>query len=150
MSIVSAIKTILEADATLAAAATGGIWDWDETGRLGLNLTNTPGAFDANGIIKPAIMVKLRSSIPDYNLADDNTQYVSLRHNVEIWLYQDTGYITIESMRLRVYALLHTKQVTGEGVFKIEWQGDVRGERDTEIDANVERSDYLVRARRSV
>lgn len=150
MSIVSAIKAILEADATLAAAATGGIWDWDETGRLGLNLTNTPTAFDGNGIIRPAIMVKLRSSIPDYDLADDDGQYVSLRHNVEVWIYQDTGYTTIETMRYRVYTLLHTKRVANEGVFQMLWQGDIRGNRDTEIDANVERSDYLVRARRSV
>lgn len=150
MSIVSAIKAILEADATLSAAATGGIFDWDETGRLGISLTETPTAFDANGIIKPTIMVKIRSSIPDYDLADDDGQYVSLRHNVECWFYQDTGYTTIETMRNRVYALLHTKRVAGEGVFKMLWQGDIRGNRDTEIDANVERSDYQVRARRSV
>lgn len=150
MSILSAVKAILEADATLLGAATGGIWDWDETGRLGLSLTNTPGAFDANGIIKPAIMVKLRSSTPDYDLADDTNQYVTTRDMIEIWLYQDTGYGAIDTMRARVYALLHAKQLTNNGVFAIRWAGDIRNARDTEIDANVERSDFAIRARRSV
>lgn len=140
MSMLSLIKTRLEADATLLASATGGIYDFDETGRMGINRTNTPAAFDSNGIIKPCVLLRLRSSVPDGYLADDPTQYRSLRENIECWFYQDSGYTTIETMRNRVYALLHARPVTG--AMQLYWTGDVRGERDTDIDASVERSDF--------
>jgi hypothetical protein len=149
LSILSSAKTLLEADATLLAAATGGVYDYDETGRLGINRTTTPGAFSSAGIIKPCVLLKLRSSTPDYDLADDANQYVSLREMLEVWLYQDAAFAAIETMRNRVYVLLHAKQFGG--AFMCYWQGDIRpGIRDTEIDAYVERSDYLVRAKRSV
>ena len=147
MSALSAAKTILEADAALLATATGGVWDFDETGRLGLSRTLTGGAFDGNGILKPCVLLKLRSSTPDSILADDATKYVSVRELLEVWFYQDTGYTSIETMRNRVYALLHSVQLSG--TFQCRWRGDVRGQRDTDIDASVERSDYIVYRARS-
>lgn len=140
MSVLSLIKTRLEADATLLATATGGVYDFDETGRMGINRTNTAAAFDSNGIIKPCVLLKLRSSVPDGYLADDPTQYRSMRYNIEVWLYQDSGYTTIETMRSRIYALLHARPVTG--AIQLYWTGDVRNERDTSLDASVERSDF--------
>lgn len=148
MSVLSAAKTILEADATLVAAATGGIWDYDETGRLGINRTTTPAAFDSNEILKPCVLLKLRSSTPDGILADDASQYTSVREMLEVWFYEEEGYTNIETMRNRVYALLHAQQLTG--TFQVLWQGDVRGQRDVEMDASVERSDYLAITSKSV
>ena len=113
MSALAAAKAILEADATLLATATGGVWDFDETGRLGLSRQSTPAAFDANLTIKPCILVKSRSTNPDYILADDANKYVSTREILEIWLYQDSGYSTIETMKLRIHILLHTVQLVG-------------------------------------
>jgi hypothetical protein len=149
MSILSSAKALLEADSTLTTAATGGVWDFDETGRLGINRTANAAAFDATLIIKPCVLLKLRSSTPDYILADDSSQYVSLREMLEVWFYQANGFSSIETMRNRVYALLHTKQFGG--AFQCLWAGDVRFPvRDTDLDAFVERSDYTVRAKRSV
>lgn len=141
-------KTILEADSTLLATATGGIWSFDETGRMGINRTANAAAFTSAGIIKPCVLLKLRSSIPDYVLADDANQYVSLSDHIEAWFYSDNSYTAIETMKLRVFALLHTKQL---GAFQCLWDGDVRpGIRDTDLDAFVEISSYKVRAKRSV
>ncbi len=148
MSTLSAAKAILEADATLLATATGGVWDFDETGRLGLSRTVTPAAFDSNGRIKPCVLLKLRSSTPDSHLRDDAGQYSSTVDMLEVWFYQDAGYDSIETMRNRVYALLHAKQLTG--AFAVHWAGDVRGQRDVELDASVERSQYQVFTARSV
>lgn len=146
---VAAIKAVLEADATLLATATGGIFDWDETGRQGLSRTATPGAFDSNQVIKPTVLVKLRSAVPDGQLADDASQYVSLREVIEIWLYADNSYSAIETMRDRVYVLLHGKQI--DGSFVVRWVGDVRpGIRELDLDAFVERSDYMAVVKRSV
>ena len=149
MSTQSAIKARLEADATLVATATGGIYDFDETGRLGINRGNTPAAFDATtGVIKPTVLVRLRSRNPDFVLQDDTSQYQSVRDMVELWFYQDSGYTTIETMRDRCFALLHATQVTG--AFAVRWAGDIRGQYDFELNASVERSDYQVNTRRSV
>ena len=148
MSALSAAKAILEADATLLAAATGGVWDFDETGRLGLSRTLTPAAFDASGRIEPCVLLKLRSSTPDHVLRDDVGQYSSVVEMLEVWFYEDAGYSQIETMRNRVYTLLHAQQLTG--TFAVHWAGDVRGQRDVELDANVERSQYQVHTYRSV
>lgn len=148
MSALSSIKTRLEADATLLATATGGIWDFTETGRLGINRTNTPSAFDAVGIIKPCVLLRLRSATPDGVLQDDSGQYQSVREVVEIWFYEDSGYSVIETMRTRCYVLLQATQVTG--VFAIRWAGDIRSQIDFDLNASVERSDYSVVTYRSV
>lgn len=148
MSIETTIATLLAADATLLATATGGVHSFDSTGRLGINRTNTPTAFDSNGIIKPCVLVRLRSSNPDYALQDDSSQYVAMRSMVETWLYQDSGYSTIETMHDRIYALLHAQRFGG--LFRCEWAGTIRGQYDYEINASVARADWLCIGKRSV
>jgi len=148
VSTLSAAKAVLEADATLLATATGGIWDYDETGRLGISRTTTPAAFDSNERIKPCVLLKLRNRRADGELRDDAGQYSSVSEILEVWCYEDTGYSNIETMRDRVYALLHAQQLTG--TFQALWVQDITQQRDIEIDASVERSDYQVFSSRSV
>lgn len=148
MTVLSTVKAILEADTTLLAAASGGVWDAAETGPDGINRTSTTAAFDSNLVIKPCVFLKLRSSVPDYILADDENQYVSVREMIEVWCYQNSGYATIETMRLRIYALLHAKQLAG--TFAVRWQGDIQPFRDIDLKANGLRSDYLAVVKRSV
>lgn len=148
MSIESTIKTLLAADATLLATATGGVHSFDSVGRMGINRTNVPSAFDSNGIIKPCVLVRLRNSNPDPALQDDTGQYVATRSIVETWLYQDSGYSTIETMHDRIYALLHAQRVTG--LFRCEWAGTIRSQYDYELNASVERADWLCVGKRSV
>lgn len=138
----SSAKTILEADATLLALATGGVWDWNETGRMGINRSNsaTSAAFTA-GIIKPCLMLKLRSSVAFGDIADDVERVTGARDMLEVWAYQDSGYSTIQSMLARVYTLLQGKQLGG---FVCRWAQDIQPLRDIEMDANVERADYAV------
>ncbi len=141
MSAVSTVKAVLEADATLLATATGGVWDYDETGRLGINRTTTPGAFGANGILKPCILVKGRSAVADGLLADDAAQYASVRETVELWLYEDAGTTAIETMASRARKDLHGVQL--DGTFGCWWQQDIDGRDDT-MSASFRRSDYLI------
>ncbi len=147
MSALSAAKAILEADATLLATATGGVWSFDETGRLGLSRTLTPAAFDSTGRIKPCVLLKVRSRGPFGGIADGGSQFVATREVLEVWLYEDTGYANIDIMRDRVFTLLHNVQLSGS--FACLWEWDVRGARDTDLDASVERSDYAVIGKRS-
>jgi len=147
LSALSAAKALLEADATLLATATGGVWDYDETGHLGINRTTTSAAFDSNEIIKPCVLLKSRSSEPDQSLVDEGARYQSTTEMLEAWFYEDDGYSNIEIMRDRVWVLLHAVQLSG--TFMCLWAGDVRQARDTDLDASVERSVYQVVTKKS-
>src|SRR3569832_2578510 len=113
MTTVSAIKAILEADSTLLATATGGVWDYDESGRTGINRTDTPAAVDSDGIIKPSNLVRLRSSVPDYIIADSAAHLVSTREMVELYFFEFSGNTNIEAMKARCFVLLHEKRIAG-------------------------------------
>ena len=144
MSALDAAKAILVADTSLATAATGGIWTFGDTGRLGLSRTGTPSAFDATGRIKPCILLKARSCEPFGGLQDG--AYVSTRQMLEVWFYDDTG-ANLAAMRERVFALLHNVQL--EGSFLCVWAADVwPGFRDPDLDASFERSEYAVIGKR--
>lgn len=147
MTVLANIKAVLEADGTLLATATGGIYDFDETERLGINRTTLPGAFDANLIIKPCVLVKLRSEVPDDVLADDPSQYVSLTAIYEFWCYEDNGFTNIDTMLARIYTLMQGVQVSG--TFQMHWMGDATPFRDDVLDANLNRSDYMATVKRS-
>lgn len=140
---VATAKALLEADTSnLVALATGGIWDWDETGRLGINRSNaaTSAAF-TNGIIKPCLLLKMRTDLPFGEIGDDVEQVAGGRYMMEVWGYQDGGYNTITSMVDRVYTLLQGKRVGG---VVCRWAGNYQLPRDIELDANVERVDYEI------
>lgn len=146
MTTVTSAKAILEADAALLALATGGIYDFNETGRLGINRTNTPSAF-TDGIIKPCVMLKMRTSVPWGDINDPATKTVSLREMFEAQFYGDNNYTAIESMRARVFALLHEVQLSG--TFICRFAGDFYPPRDIDMDSFVVRSDYAVILKRN-
>lgn len=137
-------KAVFEADsANLVVLATGGIYDFDETGRMGINRTNaaTAAAF-ASGIIQPCIMLKLASSVPFGGIADDIEQVISVRDMLEVWAYQDNSYSTIKSMLARSYTLLQGKRL---GSYRYRFAQKVQPPvRDLEMDANVEIDRYEV------
>lgn len=141
MSVESTIYGVLSADATLLALATGGVWSFDQTGEKGINRTLTPAAFDANDILKPCILVSQRNANPEPSIQDDTGQTSAVRHVCELYFFQDSGYSTIETMKARCYTLLHAQRLTG--MVRTEWAGDVRLGRDIDLNAFVERVDYL-------
>lgn len=147
-SSLSSAKTILEADVTLLALATGGIYDWDETGRMGINRTNsTTSAAFSSGIIQPCLLLKLSVSAPFGEIADDAAAITGARDVLQVWAYQDSGYATITSMLDRVFTLLQGQQLGG---FVCRWLRKVQPSiRDIEMDANMEHDDYEVFWKRS-
>lgn len=139
-------KALLLADTVpvtgLVAIATGGIWDWDATGRLGINRSNaaTTTAY-SGGIIKPCLLLKMRTDLPFGAVADDAEQVTGARAMLEVWAYQDNGYATIKSMLNKVYSLWQGKRLGG---YVCRWAGDFELPHDTDMDANVTRADYAV------
>lgn len=150
MSHASDIVTVLDADSGVGGAATlltGGIYTFDETGRLGINRDDTPTAFDGTtGLLKPCAVVKTRAKIHDGGIHDDQTQEMSYRQVVEIWLYADgnAGYSTLESAQARIFTLLNGKRINGA---LVRWVNDIEDERapDGVLDnASLIRDDYEV------
>ena len=150
MSYAAAIKTLLAADATLMAVLTGGIYDFLETRKLGINSVTTPSAF-ASGVLKPTALLKGDSETPFGGIADPNAQYITVSQLVSVWLYNDgdAGYAALATARDRIYALLQNSRVVG--AFEIRLANIIEGVSVPELDyAALIRADYQVFGRRKV
>lgn len=114
MSYESEIAAILDADGTLDALLTGGIYVSATVGPLGITRETTPSAFDSNDYLKPCALVKEAAIVPTGDVLDFDAQIESARQRVEIWLYADSsaGYSTLDTVALRIRALLMGETLT--------------------------------------
>lgn len=114
MSYEAEIAAILDADATLDALLTGGIHTSVSAGPMGISRDTTPGAFDANGYLKPTALVNQRDKVPTGDVLDYETQAESFRQIVQIWLYNDSGsgYATLDTAAARIRTLLMGETLT--------------------------------------
>lgn len=134
----SQIDTLLSSVSAITTLATGGIYTFTDLGFTGLNRTKNPSVF-SSGVIKPTILVKERSANPTGRIVGDLGQ--SARQIVEIWIYEYQGYTNINAIEDLIYTNLNLHSLTGGQLY---WEGDVRGQRDMILDANVLRLDYGV------
>lgn len=102
--------TRMEADATLMAILTGGVYTAGELGFEGITRETAAGAFDADLYLKPAALVRQRGLVPDGMVEDDVDQDTSVRQVVEVYLYQDTGYASIDLAASRLFVLFQGYQ----------------------------------------
>lgn len=105
---IETIVSALTGDATLMALLTGGVYRAQEISRQA-----TPAAFDANLEVKPCGLVKQEAATRWGPLEDSGRVYVV------VWLYERSGYTSIEAARKRIYTLLHRKQLSGSA--KLYW-----------------------------
>lgn len=128
-----AVATLLSADATLLALLTGGI----HGGADEISRQETPTAFDANGELRPCLLIKDSTLTPDASTIPG-----AARHVLRLFYYQPAGVATIAAARARVYALLHRQRVTVSGVRVIELDhlGDLLGQPDDALGCQVELS----------
>lgn len=138
----TAIATKLSGDATLMAILLGGIHTTSEISRQG-----TPTAFDSTTKeLLPCGLVKLSTSVPSGGLP--NTERLTVR----IWLYQRTGFDSIEPAARRIYALLHKVRLAPSdgavGVWEILHADDVPNSEDAVLDASLFISRFYVHYRR--
>jgi hypothetical protein len=128
-----AIATLLSADATLLALLTGGIYgDADEISRQG-----TPAAFDADGELRPCLLITDSTLTPDASAIPG-----AARHVLRLFFYQPAGVAVIAAARARVYALLYRQRVTVSALRVIELSpiGDTLGQRDDALNCPLELS----------
>jgi len=140
-----AIAAVLNADATLLATLTGGVYARGALGRAGLTRETAAAAFDGTtGYLLPCAVVVERAEVPDGNVQDQDAQIASAAQIVEVYVYEDAGYTNIDTALDRIYALLQGYQLTG--AFPLEWANTINRQRDTgALDgASLARIDFAV------
>lgn len=128
-TIPQAIEAVLEADATLMATLTGGVYTERGDGRAPINPTDTAAAYSTDvtsGVVEllPCCVIRTEASVPDGS--GWHAQRVTLR----IGVYQKEGYGSTQTALARIRALLHngfTTLTNGHNVH-IYWLDDIARE----------------------
>lgn len=144
MSLETDFKTRMDADATLMAILTGGVFVSGSLGPLGIARNTAPTAFDGNGYLEPCALVRQRAQIADLQVVDQIAQAASATQVVEIYVYEDSGYTNIDSALSRLFTLFFGYQLTDS--FPAEWIGTLDRERDQgALDgASMARQEWLI------
>lgn len=103
----------LVGDPPLAALLSGGIYAFSEIRRLGITRATVPAAFDAEGFVLPLAVVKSRVPVPIGGLTDLEEQVGARRTVMEIWVYEDQEYTTIDLSLTHIYRVLQGHKLAG-------------------------------------
>lgn len=108
-SLREALKTTLEADGSLMALLTGGVFDADDVfGREGIDSVNAP--YEADEVtLKPFAAIRWGGSNPT-----GPSVIQAAMESVTIYVYQHQGYATIDAALSRIKALLNHQFVTAD------------------------------------
>lgn len=139
-----AILATLENDVTFAALATGGIYDGDNVGHNGM--TRKLLAIDDSPLINPGVYI---TWVTDSPLGQAQKSIGADSIFFDLYCYQDAGYDVTRAMRKRAKQLFNYTPIAfderaDEIMRDIIWAGDVTGQRDSDMAANMERSSYQV------
>ena len=122
MSRESDFYAVLNADATLLATLTGGVWKRESVGVEGLTRQTAAAAFDGTtGYLRPCALIAERATVPDGVVKDLMAQKVSTRTVVEVYLYQDSGagYTALDTAAARIYVLLQGVQLANSAEIEL-------------------------------
>lgn len=152
MSYADSITTLLKADATLNGLLPGGIINYPESGRKGLNRLQNIKAFDAvTGLLKPCAVVLQLSETPTWEAIHMPTGYMSVMTPIMVWVYAqgdydqygNSPYDIIQPACDQIYTLLHGAQIAN--AFQILYQNMVLDKREPDLkDAAYQRLDFNV------
>src|SRR5687767_4948085 len=104
MAIEDAFEARMEADSALMLILTGGVHTSGDVGLEGITREAVPGAF-SGGYLLPTALIRQRGRIPTADVVDYDEQITSARQIVEVWLYEDRGYTSIDAASARIYTL---------------------------------------------
>lgn len=148
------IKTLFAADTTplvgIAVLLTGGIRTYRELDHKGISRKTTPAAYDDDsGLMLEHVVIKQRGQIPTYELASQDSQFVTTEQILELWFYAHNDFAALETARTRAYALLQEKNIAGVGRLTLVNQiDDARAEEYN--DAAMLRADFQVDSHKQV
>jgi hypothetical protein len=131
MSYGAAIVTLLNADSTLTALLTGGIYEFEYSGRKGLNRIEVVQAYvQKTGLLKPLCIIYEAAAIDTGEVHSPSTGRVSTITPITGWIYDqgDSGYGTIASAEQRIYHDLAFTRLTG--ALQILWGQTIKDKRE--------------------
>jgi hypothetical protein len=141
-----AIYDLLSADATFVGILGGRLYQAREVGEI--SRQTTPGAFDANGEIRPCALLRFGATVP---LAPHPH---GARQFFELYFYERQGYAHIEAARERAYVLLQQAKLTpgtgaSWGCWEVHHTDDVGDGRDGALGCSLAVSRYEAIVRRA-
>ncbi len=104
-----AVKTLLEGDSTLMSLLTGGVLDASDLSFDGGGMDELPHE-DESSLIKPCAIIRWQ----DADQFGSNLQIRGRVQAVEIYVYENSGYNTIDSALNRLSALLDQVRVNAD------------------------------------
>ena len=107
---------------------TGGLYKYGALGPDGVSRSETPSAFDSGGFLKPCGLIRQRSAVNTGDLSDFDYKLISMREMVEIYLYQDRTYSTIDSAK--DWIIIKLTGATFSDSFEVELANVVDRQRD--------------------
>lgn len=137
MSLEGDIQTILVANAGLLAIFTAArIVDYAQLGRLGLNRTGFPAAFDAvSGDLYPTMVIRDRQANATVAMRGEQEQVESYLQAVEIVCYasslESTSPATLDTALGLVYTLLQDRNA---GLVRLMERSRIGGQREPLLD----------------
>jgi hypothetical protein len=112
------MKALLIADAPLMAILTGGIFTEQELGvegirRGGDNTTENPSknAFDAEGRIKPTLLIREGNVVPYGDLRSGDGEFIAVSQTLMLYFMEFRGHDQIDLARDRVKVVLKEKRL---------------------------------------
>lgn len=112
MSYVQPVVDFLKLDTTLTGYLTGGIFNFSDAGRNGLNRLQLPGAYDqVTGFVKPVAFVAEMDEDMNQEQVSPSTGRFSIQGSIYIRIldHGDNGYDTIDLASKRIKAILNCK-----------------------------------------
>lgn len=134
MTLGTDVQAVLDADATLAAVLTGGVYAQDSVGEI--SRQNTPGAFDGNAELLPCALVGEGTETPrgPYRHAGSGD---SVQTPIIIYFYEREGYVNTSTAMERVLTLLNRQRI-GSGTWRLEYESSIRNQADQTLEASLE------------
>lgn len=135
MSYSASIVALLNADATLVALLTGGIYGFEYAGRKGLNRIEVVQAYiKKTGLLKPLCIIYESAAIPTGEAINPATGYMSTVTPIRGWVYDDgdAGYGTVATAEARMYRDLNFCRLSG--AFQILWGTTLKDRREPLLD----------------
>lgn len=138
MSYGDTVVTILKANLDLSNLLTGGIYNYPESGRKGINRTSLPEAYypassTTPGLLKPTAIVVEHDEVADGQIVSPNTGIKSVVVPIYVWIYDDggKGYEVISAAWDIVYTLLADRRI--EGGFQALLRNTLKNRRDRDM-----------------
>lgn len=119
------VVAVLEADGTLMAILTGGVYYDEEIGIQGFHRgddSTTDAAFNADGNLLPCAVVRQGPELAMAGIRDPGEKIVGLAQPIEIYFYQERDKDQILLARKRVYDLLEQRRLPG--TYPLTWVSD--------------------------